>query len=303
MPELPEVQTTVDGLNAEVKGMKILDIWTDYNSTFHAGKDNIKNPHYFETFKTSIRNTTITHASRRGKNVLIHLSNRHTIILHMKMTGHLMYGAYTFDGSIWTPVATTGPLRDPFNKYIHLVFSLSNKNHLAFSDMRKFAKVFVSPADTLNDTPELKQLGLEPLSPDFTYKHFKEQILKKPEGKIKQVLMDQSLISGIGNIYSDEILWESGAHPESHPSKIPDVLFKKMFKATQTILSKGINFGGDSTSDYRNIYGEPGAFQHTHHAYRQTGKPCAKKGCTGKIVRKIIGGRSGHFCPVHQIYY
>jgi formamidopyrimidine-DNA glycosylase len=310
MPELPEVQTTVDGINKEVKGLVIRDIWTDYKSSFHAGKDNIKNPSYFTSFKDESVGAKITHATRRGKNVLIHLSNKKTILIHMKMTGHLMVGEYEFtpayakaSAGTWQPIEKEGPLRDPFNKFLHLVFTLSNKHHLVFSDMRKFAKVFITPTSTLNEISDIKQLGLEPLSPDFTLSHFKIQLGKKSKGKIKQVLMDQHLISGIGNIYSDEILWEAGVHPESHFNKIPEPLIKKMFKATLTTLSRGIDFGGDSMSDYRNIYGERGRFQNKHNAYRKTGEPCSKKGCNGTIQRKVIGGRSGHFCDTHQILY
>src|ERR1700728_4867863 len=143
MPELPEVQTTVDGLNAEVKGQKILDVWTDYKSHFHRGKDNIKNPKYFETFRGDVIGSTITGSTRQGKNVLIHLSkpakltstsktrhsgpSRKTILVHMKMTGHFMYGEYVFDkmAKTWKQRATEGPLLDPYNKFIHLVFTLS----------------------------------------------------------------------------------------------------------------------------------------------------------------------------------
>ncbi len=303
MPELPEVQTTVNGINKLVKGLKIVETWTDYNSSFHAGKDNIKNPLYFKQFKKYVEGATISHGSRRGKNVLIHLSNNHTILIHMKMTGHLMYGKYQFDGTTWTPFEKDGPLRDPFNKFIHLVFVLSNKHHLVFSDMRKFAKVFVIPTDTLDTVQDIASLGLEPLSPDFTYEQFNLQLFKHSKGKIKQVLMDQSLISGIGNIYSDEILWEAGVHPESITHKIPKSHFKKMFASTLDTLSKGIDFGGDSTSDYRNIYGERGTFQHKHNAYRRTGEKCPLKGCKGTILRKVIGGRTGHYCDTHQIKF
>ncbi len=115
-------------------------------------------------------------------------------------------------------------------------------------------------------------------------------------------LMEQELISGIGNIYSDEILWSASIHPESHPERIPDDNWKKMYKAAKDTLMKGIDFGGDSDSDYRNIYGEKGKFQSKHNAYRRTGKPCPKKD-GGIIERKMIAGRSGHFCPIHQKLY
>jgi formamidopyrimidine-DNA glycosylase len=304
MPELPEVQTTVDGINKEVASLTITDVWTDYKSLFHAGKDNIKNPEYFSRFKKEVVGAKIKSASRVGKNVLIHLSNKKTILTHMKMTGHYMYGKYTFDTKTnkWEPALKEGPLRDPYNRHLHLVFSLSNKNHLAFADLRKFAKVIVFDTENEKTIEDLMHLGPDPLSPDFTYGIFKERLLKRPTWKIKPALMEQSLIAGIGNIYSDEILWEAGVHPLSIVAKIPEAQLKKMFKATVPLLKRGIDFGGDSDSDYRNIYGEPGKFQNKHNAYRKTGQACPKKD-GGTIKRLVVGARSAHFCSKHQIKY
>jgi len=112
--------------------------------------------------------------------------------------------------------------------------------------------------------------------------------------------MDQSIIAGIGNIYSDEMLWLAGIHPESKPGKIPENLMKLLYKSMKEVLKKGIDFGGDSMSDYRNIYGEKGQFQGKHNAYRKTGTKCARKNCKGIITRKMVGGRSSHFCSIHQ---
>lgn len=299
MPELPEVQTTVDGLNAEVKGLKIVDVWTSYKSSFHKGKDNIKNPSYFERFKKEIVGTKIAGAERQGKNVLIHLSNKKTILVHMKMTGHFLYGTYTYDGKEWWPQAAEGPLRDPFNRHIRLLFFLSNKKHLAFSDLRKFGKVFLFATDSRHAIEDLMHLGPDPLTKGFSYKIMKEQLMKRGNWKVKQALMDQHLISGIGNIYSDEMLWKAGIHPLSKVSTIPDTEFKKLYSAMKEVLAKGIDFGGDSDSDYRNIHGLPGKFQHTHNAYRRTRKPCPKKD-GGTIKRIKIAGRSAHFCDAHQ---
>lgn len=303
MPELPEVQTTVDGINAEVASLSITDVWTDYNSLFHAGKDNIKNPEYFSHFKKDVVGAKITKASRVGKNVLIHLSNGKTILTHMKMTGHYMYGKYEFKelsrAGFWEPVAKDGPLRDPYNRHIHLVFSLSDGNHLAFADLRKFAKVFIFDTENEKTIEDLMHLGPDPLSPNFTYTVFKQQLLKRPHWNIKTALMSQDLIAGIGNIYSDEILFAAGVHPLSKVEKIPEPEMKAMFKATKPLLLRGIDFGGDSDSDYRNIYGEPGKFQNKHNAYRKTGEPCPKKD-GGTIKRLVVGARSAHFCNKHQ---
>ncbi|MDP3763746.1 MAG: DNA-formamidopyrimidine glycosylase [bacterium] len=281
MPELPEVQTTVNGLNKTVKGRKIVDVETSYNSSYHAGKDNIKNPKFFALFRKKVRGKKILKAERRAKNVLIHLSGGYTIIVHMKMTGHFVYDR-------------------PATTFVRLDFKLGNGKHLVLSDMRKFAKVTLVKTGALEKSLHLEHLGPEPLKKVFKFKVFKSQILKKPKGRIKQVLMDQSLISGIGNIYSDEILWRAGVHPLSRPNRIPEKNLRTMFKATKETLKKGIRFGGDSMSDYRNIRGEKGRFQEHHSAYQKHRTKCLKKGCSGVLEKMRIGGRSAHFCPVHQ---
>jgi formamidopyrimidine-DNA glycosylase len=112
--------------------------------------------------------------------------------------------------------------------------------------------------------------------------------------------MDQALIAGIGNIYSDEILWRADVHPERKVKEIKSLEMRLMYKATKETLKKGIDFGGDSMSDYRNILGEKGKFQEKHNAYRRTGKKCEKRGCDGIIRRIVVGARSAHFCSVHQ---
>lgn len=310
MPELPEVQTTVNGLNREVVGLTIKDVWTDYRSVSHVGKDNIKDKIFFNSFRKKILGKKITGASRRAKNILIHLSPRGgsgqagTILIHMKMTGHIMHGRYKFDKKIkkdpWKPVEKIGPLADPFNKFIRLAFTLSDKKQLVLSDMRRFAKVTLIESKNPEESPHLKDLGPEPLAKQFTYNVFKEQINMRPNGRIKSVLMDQTLIAGIGNIYSDEALFRANIHPESRVAKIPGKNLKLLYPAIKEVLKKGLDFGGDSTSDYRNIKGERGKFQAEHQVYRQKGKPCPKRGCKGVITRKVVGSRSAHFCPVHQ---
>ena len=122
----------------------------------------------------------------------------------------------------------------------------------------------------------------------------------KPAGKIKTVLMNQSVVAGIGNIYSDEMLWLAGINPQEMAKNIPKEKMKILFAAMKTVLNKGIDFGGDSTSDYRDTDGRPGKFNHHHNAYRKTGTACGKTGCKGVILRKVVVGRSAHFCSVHQ---
>jgi len=304
MPELPEVQTTVNGLNRAVRGLKIVNVWTDYNSTFHKGKDSIKDPVYFKYFKKNVVGTKIVSADRVAKNILIRLDNENVVLIHMKMTGHLMYGDYN--------------RADPLNRFIHLIFTFNNGKTLELSDMRKFAKVTLIAEKDLEEgagqSLHLVNIGPDPLDNRFTFNVFRERLARKPTGRIKTVLMDQSIIAGIGNIYSDEALWRAGIHPEERVKNIlarndSDALLKKLYAAIIAVLKKGIDFGGDSMSDYRNIHGKRGRFQEQHRAYRKTGERCSmtirglrgkSKRCKGIIMRKVVGGRSAHFCSVHQ---
>ncbi|KKP85657.1 DNA-formamidopyrimidine glycosylase [Candidatus Nomurabacteria bacterium RIFCSPHIGHO2_02_FULL_35_13] len=280
MPELPEVETTTRGLRKTILNLTIKDVWTDLATKDKRQHDAVANPKYFVSFKKEVVNKKIKSVERQAKNILINLSDNKTILIHMKMTGHLLYNN-----------------RD---KYVHVLFTLSNGKYLAFSDIRKFGKITLLNTKTAYDSRHLKDIGPEPLDKNFTLKDFIARLNRKPNGKIKTVLMDQSVIAGIGNIYSDEILWKAGIHPERKVSKIKEQEFKEVFKAMQKILIKSIKLGGDSMSDYINLSGGKGKFQLYHEAYKRKGKKCRKKGCKGIIKRKMINGRSAHFCLIHQ---
>ncbi|MEK7641969.1 MAG: bifunctional DNA-formamidopyrimidine glycosylase/DNA-(apurinic or apyrimidinic site) lyase [Patescibacteria group bacterium] len=303
MPELPEVQTTVNGLQEHVVGLRITDVWSDYNSPHFKGSATIKDPLYFARIKKRIIDTTIISASRRAKNILIGLSNGCTLLVHLKMTGHLLYGQYRFNTTKkkdpWEAI-TPESLKDPYNKHVHFVLSFSNKKYLALSDVRKFAKVTLIEAGMSAESDHLHNIGPEPLENKFDFDAFVARINLRPSGKIKQVLMNQQIIAGIGNIYADESLWRTGVHPAQKVSDISAKDLRLLFVAIKQTLSRGIDFGGDSTSDYRNIHGNKGEFHESHHAYRRTGTPCDKKGCDGTIVRIVLGGRGTHFCDKHQ---
>jgi formamidopyrimidine-DNA glycosylase len=282
MPELPEVETTVRGLRQTIVGLTIRDVWTDLKTNDKRKKDTIANTKYFKVFKKEVLNKKILSVERRAKNILINISGGKTILVHLKMTGYLFYGT------------------DPKIKFAHAVFSLSGGKYLVLSDMRKFGKITLMNTKLAHDSKHLNSIGPEPLDKKFTLEKLKECLNKKPNGKIKTILIDQSIIAGIGNIYSDEILWRANVHPERRISTLKETEIELIFKAIKETLKKGINFGGDSMSDYLNIYGKPGKFQLHHQAYQRTGEKCRKNGCKGIIKRKVINGRSAHFCSSHQ---
>ncbi len=305
MPELPEVTTTVNGLQKVLPRLIFADVWTDLNKkqTIKQFKETIKNDLFYKSFKKKVIGAKILRVERRAKNILIHLNNGQSVLIHLKMTGHLLYGKYVFNKkeNKWQPdKKEKASLFDPYNRFIHVVFSLSNGKHLAFCDSRKFGKVTIIPSHQLENATHLKNIGPEPLEDSFTFSLFKKRILSRPNWSIKTALMDQSVIAGIGNIYSDEMLWLSSLHPESKPIMIPSSYLLSLYKSLKKVLTQGIDFGGDSMSDYRNIDGAPGNFQHHHNVYQKKNTKCVKKNCEGDILRKVINGRSAHYCNSHQ---
>ena len=294
MPELPEVHTTVEGLKKVIIGKTIKDVWSDFHlNTAHGHRKNLKNKKYFENFKKTAIGSKIKDVRRIGKNVLIDLNpstssrQANTIVVHMKMTGHLMASGYN--------------TKDPFNGHIHFRLSFADGEEMVLSDTRKFASVCLAETKNLSGHEGLKDLGTDALT--ISFKEFEEKIKRKKNWPVKSALMDQTTLAGVGNIYSDEILWQTSVHPLSKPNKIPDKKLGEIFKEMKRILRFSIKKGGDSKSDYRNALGEKGGFQNFHQAYGRKGKRCEKSKCRGIIERMVVRGRSSHFCLTHQKIY
>jgi len=286
MPELPEVETTVRDLRKKVLSRTFLDVWCDFPKM-------IKSPESFEKFKKKIKNKKILNLWRRGKNIIFDLSEGLSMLIHQKLTGHLLYGKWQMVNGEWL-AKERGPLKeDPMNRFLHLIFWLDNGWQLALSDLRKFAKVELAPREKIES--ELENLGPDPLKIDF--EEFKKRLTSK-KGKIKQVLMNQEVISGVGNIYSDEALFRAKIHPLKDASELNENDLKNLYQALREILKKAIEVKGESISDYRTPSGERGEFDKLRKVYRREGEPCVR--CGTKIKRVKIGGRSAHYCPKCQ---
>ena len=285
MPELPEVETTVKDLWEKILGRKIEDVWTDFPKM-------IKKPKDFKDFVKEIKRRKIENIRRRGKNILITLSGNKTLLIHQKLTGHLLLGKWKKKNNKWQP--PPGPLSEKVNTYIHLLFTFDDGQQLALSDLRKFAKAELWDSDKLSQSEGIKSLGPEPLDKSFTFEKFQE-ILENKRGKIKQILMDQQVIAGIGNIYSDETLWEAKIHPSKDVSKLSKEELKKIYRAMKKILGKAIEVKRESISDFRRISGEKGGFDPLRKVYRKEGEKCNR---CGTIIKRVkLAGRSAHFCP------
>jgi len=287
MPELPEVETIVRDLNKtgahKLLCARFINVWTNFPKT-------IKEPESFEQFKNKIKGKEIQKIWRRGKNIIFSLSESYFLLIHQKLTGHLLFGRWEFREGEW--VAPAGPLAEKVNSYIHLLFTLDSGQMLALSDLRKFAKVKL--LDNKKLKKEISFLGPEPLEKDFAFEKFRRS-LEKRKGKIKQVLMNQEIIAGIGNIYSDEILWRAKVHPFKDVSKLTRKELGNIYRSMREILAKAIKLGGESISDFRKISGERGYFDKERRVYRREGEKCSR---CGTIIKRIkLAGRSAHFCP------
>jgi len=278
MPELPEVETTVKDLRKKVLKRAFVDVWTDSKT--------VKKPN-FKTFKKEIKGKKINNIRRRAKYILFDLSEGKTLLIHKKLTGHLLLGRW--DKKLKPPESV---LPDKVNTYIHLLFTLDNGKMLALSDLRKFARVELWDTKELLTSELMNNLGPEPLEKRFTFKKFKERL--KGKRKIKQVLLDQSVIAGVGNIYSDEALFLAKIHPFRLVSSLKEDELKGLYKAVIRVLEKGIELRGESFADWRDIKGKKGFFDDYRKVYQREGKECVR--CKNLIVRKKIGGRSTHFC-------
>jgi len=300
MPELPEVQTVVDDLNKKIRGRRIVGVWFDWPKMLKDPLDQQRNKvahKHVAVFEKSIKGKKILEVKRRAKNILIYLSDGHMMLIHLKMTGHLLIGKWEVDGKKVTPLEPREAVEDPYNQYIHVIFYLDDGRMIGFSDVRKFGKVLLGTCEQIENLPELKKLGPEPLDPSFKVDKF-IKLISSERGKIKQVLLDQEVIAGIGNIYSDDILWKAKVHPLKPANKLSSGELKALWKAMREILQKAVKLRGTSYSDYRDTAGKEGYYADYRLVYQREDEPCRR--CRTKIKRITVGGRSAHFCPYCQ---
>lgn len=319
MPELPEVEKTIQDLRKKILGYRIENIWFDWQKI-------VKKPKNFKQFEKEIQGKKILNIWRRGKNILIDLSGGKTLLIHQKLTGHLLVGNWRLEAGKWKPLKSDY-FQEKISPYIHLAFWLNRKLMLVVSDLRKFAKVELWDKEELLESKEFQSLGIEPLSKSFTFKKFKEIIgktankikgaktalstfVRNNKGKneinaarslrltIKQVLMNQTIIAGIGNIYSDEILFEARINPLRKVIELKIDELKKIYKAIKKILKNAIKFGEPNISEFGNINPNQNFFSRIKKVYQREGEKCVR--CKTIIKRIKLSGRSSYFCPKCQ---
>lgn len=262
MPELPEVETIKSDLQKVITGKKIIKV--DINNS-----KVIREPAPL-VFKKSLEGQTIKNILRRAKLLVFELSNDLDLTIHLKMTGQLVYPG----GS----------------KRSRVAFHLSGGQIMDFNDDRLFGELRL-----VSDWKKLKFVrGLGPEPFDLTFSDFKEMLSKK-KTKIKPLLMDQSFISGIGNLYAAEILFRAKIHPQRPAESLTDGEKEAVYKEIKSVLKNAIKHGGSSVDDYVRLSGKPGDYRRFHRVYGRSGKPCFV--CRSAIKKITQGGRGTYFCP------
>jgi formamidopyrimidine-DNA glycosylase len=282
MPELPEVQTVTSQLDMHVSGKTIEKFWTDWEKKVLMPK---------KAFCKGVVGAKVKGARRLGKHIIIDLNNKNSLVVHLKMTGHFLYKTVkTRNNDAFT--------KDPRNGFIHHIFTFTDGSTLEFSDMRKFGWLRLVPTKEVETLSSIRALGIDALNSRLTVKMAKELYQKRAHRTIGEVLLEQNLIAGIGNIYRSEALFLAGILPTRKVQDVSNVEWKKLLPSVRKVLRAAVRLHGTSDGDFRDLFGLPGRFQRTLYVYQRHNFPCKK--CGTIIVRKKIGSRSIFFCTVCQ---
>lgn len=288
MPELPEVETVRRGLNNLIIGKQITRT-TVYDS-----------PKSFPNASTDVEHfvygATITAVRRRAKVLLIDLSTDYTFVIHLKMTGQLVYiGAERF-GAGHPSDSLIGTLPD---KSTRVSVTFSDNTTLFFNDQRKFGWVKLYPTVEVANIDFMQKVGPEPLEDSFTADVFIQRVRRRNNTTIKAAILDQTVLAGIGNIYADEGLWTAKIHPATRVRDVGDNQLTALHSALVTVLLLSIEKGGSTNRNYVNAEGKRGSYMDFANVFRREGLPCPRH--QDVIIEKIrVAGRGTHVCPVCQ---
>lgn len=294
MPELPEVEVVARGLRNKVTGQTISKVSATSEKVVGGS---------LEKFKKLTQGAKIKNIQRVGKLLLLYLSNKNVILLHLKLTGQLIYVdrfGRGYKGGHSQKLYDTKPP----SKYTHITFTFADKSHLYFNDLRRFgwAKVF-SKQDLEEKKGEAGKIfasvGPDPTDKEFDFKSFLSSVKRRAKSNIYQVLMDQKTVAGLGNIYVNELLWRARVNPKTKVAKLSDQKILSIGKGIKPILEEAISYGGSSANTFVKIDGSKGKYTDQLDAYQRQKQPCHRKD-GGIIVRASMGGRGAFYCPVCQ---
>lgn len=281
MPELPEAEVVRRDLEREVLGRRVKK--AEVRQTKNAMRAIRKHSRRGEV-TAPLKGAKIESISRRGKYIMLYFDNGKILVVHLGMSGQLVY---------------TKPSAEIEN-HTHIVIQFTVGGQLRFIDPRTFGQVFVIDADEIDSVKELNGLGIDPLEDALTWQYFSETLIKR-KTKLKRLLTDQGFISGLGNIYSDEILFASGLRYDRRSDDLSSQEVRRLYRAIQEILQDAIKHRGTSAQDdqYVDLAGEAGEYQEHLRVYQREGKACRR--CRTPIERQRWSNRSTYFCPRCQV--
>ncbi len=304
MPELPEVETVTRGLESRIIGKTIADFEVRNKKSFIAEKG---------FSYDSIKGAKIKSVSRYQKMVIIELSVNYSLVIHLKMTGQLVFTANPKSETLNSKqILKSKSSNNSFagghpeksyetqlpNKHTHVIFTFKDGSHLYFNDLRKFGWIRAIAKNDLGQFLDSFGYSADPLTPQWLFDGFAKKASRK-NVTAKQFLMDQKVAAGVGNIYADEALFDAKVSPLKKAKDLSDEELKRIFNSVKKVLKKGLKYGGTTKSDYRNIDGSAGKMQNHLMVYGREGEAC--KRCDGVVERIKLGGRSTHFCPKCQV--
>lgn len=286
MPELPEVETVRLGLSRLIIGKKVVSVTHNWPKSFPNAETDV------EAF---LIKANVIDVRRRAKVLIIDLSSGYSLVVHLKMTGQMVFRGDDTFGAGHPNDSLVASLPDSSTR---VIIEFKDKSKLYFNDQRKFGWMRLLPTLEIPNIDFMKRVGPEPLSDDFTPKVFIERMLKRKMSVIKAVLLDQSTLAGIGNIYADESLWGAKIHPSSKVGDISKTKLIALYNEIRTVLQIAIESGGSTDRNYVNAEGKKGSYMSFARVFRREKQPCPRCGTT--IVKIRVAGRGTHVCPKCQ---
>ena len=283
MPELPEVEVVKKSLLSKIIKLKVKKVKVkNVNLRYKIDKKSLN----------SLKNKKIISIERISKYILINFSDDVTLISHLGMTGRfyieskkkILKSSFYYNNLV------------KLKKHDHVIFIFNNSLKIIYNDIRKFGFLQIMKTSKLKNYPPFAKLGPDPLKNGFSFKYFKEKSSNK-KTKIKDFLMNQSCVSGLGNIYVNEILFKSKINPYFLVNNLKDFHIRKIIKHTKNILVKAIRYGGSSIKDFHSFDGTKGHYQEKFYVYGKSGLQCSSKDCKALISKVVISQRSTFYCP------
>jgi formamidopyrimidine-DNA glycosylase len=288
VPELPEVETVRRGLHELIIGKTIKKVEHDWPKSF---------PNAAADVQLFLIGANITAIRRRAKVLLIDLSTEYTLVIHLKMTGQMVYRAKNVAFGAGHPSESlVGKLPD---RSTRVTFEFADGSHLYFNDQRKFGWVRLMPTLEVPNIDFMRKVGPEPLEADFTAKEFAMRFKRRAKSPIKAALLDQTVVAGVGNIYADESLWGAKLHPQTLVKDVTEKEFRTLYKELRKVMNLAIEKGGSTDRNYVNAEGKRGSYIDFASAFRREGQPCPR--CSATIIKMRAAGRGTHICPHCQV--